>query len=66
MRFTDADFARFLGIALASSAEVEYFALLSRDLGLFSGEQLNRIGTDVAQIQKMLVRLTEKLRSSQL
>jgi four helix bundle protein len=32
VRSSDADFARFLHIALGSASELEYFALLARDL----------------------------------
>lgn len=53
-RDRDADFARFLRIAMGSANELEYHCLLSRDLGLLNGESHERLGGNVTEVKRML------------
>lgn len=62
-RSGDRDFARFLDMAAGSASELEYQLLLSRDLGLLSGEDYVRLAEDVTQVKRMLAAFTEHLRS---
>ncbi len=53
-RATDKDFARFVGIALGSAAEVDYFLLLARDLRMLDAETYNTLNGHVDEVKKML------------
>jgi four helix bundle protein len=57
------DFARFLQIAMGSASELEYFFLLSRDLGLLDVEGYERLAGDTIEIKRMLASLIEKVKS---
>ncbi len=57
------DFARFLQIAMGSASELEYFFLLSRDLGLLGVEEYERLAGDTIEIKRMLASLIEKVKS---
>lgn len=48
-------FYRFLGIALGSSAELEYQLILSRDLGYITAEAYVSLDRDLAEVKRMLV-----------
>lgn len=61
-RGSDADFARFLQIAIGSANELEYFLLLSRDLGLLNDLEYNNLEKQVTEIGKMLSSLIKKLK----
>jgi four helix bundle protein len=63
-RESAADCGRFLQIAVGSLNEVEYFLILSRDLGyLGEGDQRDLL-TALGEVRKMLWGLLRKLRSS--
>jgi four helix bundle protein len=53
-RSGDRDFARFLQVALASASEVEYFSILIGDLAMLKKAEAVRLGTDAAEIKRML------------
>jgi four helix bundle protein len=53
-RGTDADFSRFLQIAMGSASELEYFLLLVRDLTLLSPELYKRLEPEVQEVRRML------------
>ena len=53
-RNTDAEFARFLQIAMGSASETEYQLLLSHDLGFLNKAQYDQLNTDVTEIKGML------------
>lgn len=58
----DAEFARFLGIALGSTSEVEYLLLLTKELN-FLGEQIHQTLTNNTQeVKMMLAALFRKLK----
>jgi len=62
-RNTDADFARFLQIAMGSASETEYQLLLSHDLEFLTKEQYEKLNTDVTEIKRMLTSLIQTLRA---
>jgi four helix bundle protein len=62
-RNTDAEFARFLQIAMGSASETEYQLLLAHDLGLPAKPQYDQLNTDVTEIKRMLASLLKTLRS---
>ena len=63
-RHTDTDFARFLDIASGSTHEVEYQALLTRDLGYITSEIHLQIDSGANEIKRMLASLTRRLRTN--
>ena len=60
-RPTERDFGRFVGIALGSAAEVDYFLLLARDLGLLDPARYNPLADEIDEIKKMLSGLYSRL-----
>ena len=62
-RNTDAEFARFLQIAMGSASETEYQLLLSHDLGFLSKEQYDKLNSDVTDVKRMLASLLKTLRA---
>ncbi len=62
-RATDRDFGRFVGIALGSAAEVDYFLLLARDLGFIEPTRYKVLEREVDEIKKMLSSLYNRLQS---
>src|SRR4026208_1702231 len=56
-KFTDADFARYLQIAMGSASETEYQLLLSHDLEFLTKAQYDQLNTDVTEIKRMLASL---------
>ncbi|HET9908931.1 MAG TPA: four helix bundle protein [Anaerolineales bacterium] len=62
-RNTDAEFARFLQIAMGSASETEYQLLLSHDLGFLNKHQYDNLNLDVTEIKRMLVSLLKTLRA---
>ena len=62
-RNTDAEFARFLQIAMGSASETEYQLLLSHDLGFLNKEQYDLLNTDVTEVKRMLASLLKTLRA---
>jgi four helix bundle protein len=59
----DADFARFLQMAVGSASEVEYHLLLSRDLELLKSDDCRRLSDEVVEIKRMLASLMQRLRA---
>jgi four helix bundle protein len=62
-RNTDADFARFLQMAMGSASETEYQLLLSHDLGFLDKENYIKLNTDVTEVKRMLTSLLKTLRA---
>jgi len=62
-RFTDADFARFLQIAMGSASETEYQLILAHDLGFLNKERYDTLNTDVTEVKRMLASLLKTLRA---
>ncbi len=53
-RASPLEYARFLNTAEGSLVETEYLLVLSRDLGLISGRQIEGILKEVDEIERML------------
>lgn len=62
-RGSDADLARFLQMAMGSACEVEYHALLARDLNMLNEDNYNRINDQVCEVKRMLASFLQKLRA---
>jgi four helix bundle protein len=61
-RGSDADFSRFLHIAMGSASELDYQILLARDLGYLSEEVCSQLSLDVTEVKRMLSALIQKLK----
>lgn len=61
-RGSDADFKRFVQIAMASACEVEYLLLLSQELGYINNAVHDTIVADVTAVKKMLNSLMRTLK----
>jgi len=59
---TQAEFAKFVQIALGSNCEVECHLLLSRDLSLLSHESHRRLLQQVEEVRRMLNALLKTIR----
>ena len=62
-RNTDADFARFLQIAMGSASETEYQLILARDLEILPKETYEKLHQDVEEVKRMLASLLKTLRA---
>jgi four helix bundle protein len=63
-RGTDADFARFLQMAMGSACELEYHLILARDRKYISTELHASVETDLLEVKRMLTALITKVRST--
>jgi four helix bundle protein len=63
-RNSEADFSRFLQIAMGSAAELEYHLLLSRDLGTLDEVNYNRLSQETIEIKQMLTSFIKKLKAN--
>ena len=63
-RFTEAEFARFLQIAMGSASEVAYLLILTRDLGYLEDENYTKLAASTDEIQRMLRSFITKLKSN--
>ncbi len=59
----DADFARFLQIAMGSASELEYHLLLAHDLEFLQDAVYQRLESDLVEIKRMLNAFIRKLRT---
>ena len=59
----DAEFCRFLHIAMGSASEVDYFLLLACDLGFLRREESEGLMRDAAEVKRMLSALINKLKA---
>ena len=62
-RNTDADFARFLQIAMGSASETEYQLILARDLEFLPKDAYEKLHNDVEEVKRMLASLLKTLRA---
>ena len=62
-RPSDRDFGRFVGIALGSASETEYYLLLARDLGFLAEAQYAQLTDQVQEVKRMLSSLYGRLTS---
>jgi len=63
VRSSDADFARFLYMALGSANELDYFALLARDLKMLPAPRYEQLVADVQEVKRMLSALVTRLKA---
>jgi four helix bundle protein len=63
VRSSDADFARFLYIALGSTSELEYLILLSMDLKFIKSELHIELNNEINEIKKMLISMIQRLKT---
>jgi len=61
-RNSDADFARFLDMALGSCNETEYAVLLVKDLNYISEELYRKTDSKINEVKAMLIGLLKKIR----
>jgi len=59
----DADFGRFLQMAIGSASEVVYHVLLARDLEMLKTMDYQRLSAQVVEVKRMLGALLGKLRA---
>lgn len=62
-RRSDADFARFLQIALGSASELECQTLLARDLGFLDGRRSHQLIEGIIEVKRMISGLLRRLRA---
>jgi four helix bundle protein len=60
-RGSDADFARFLHMAMGSACELEYQLLLASDLCYMTGDIARRLTIDLTEVKRMLSALIQKV-----
>ena len=58
---TDAEFARYLRYALASTSELEYQAIAARDIGVISAEDFISLSAQAKTVRMMLFGLLKRL-----
>ncbi len=61
-RNTDAEFARFLQIAMGSASETEYQLILARDLEFLPKELYEKLHGGVEEVKRMLASLLKTVR----
>jgi four helix bundle protein len=64
VRGSDADFARFVQIALGSASEVECHLLLARDLGYLAPAEYEPLNAAMQEVKRMLAALAKTLRKN--
>jgi len=62
-RNTDADFARFLDIAMGSASELEYQLLLSAQLQMLGSPIHHHLDAATMEVKRMLASLLARLRA---
>lgn len=62
-RGSDAEFSRFLQIAMGSASELEYFLLLVKDLRIIDLEVHGGLERELIEVKKMLAALLRKLKA---
>jgi four helix bundle protein len=63
VRSSDADFSRFLYIALGSTSELEYLMMLAKDLNFIKSELNTELNNEINEIKKMLISMIQKLKA---
>jgi len=63
VRSSDADFSRFLYIALGSTSELEYLMMLAKDLNFIKSELHTELNNEINEIKKMLISMIQKLKA---
>ena len=63
-RGSDAEFRRFLQIAMGSASELEYHLLLARDLKFLLEADYQRLESGATEVKRMLASLIQKTRGT--
>jgi four helix bundle protein len=63
VRSTDADFARYLHIAMGSASELEYLLLLAHELRFLGIEPYEQTLTELQDVKRMLTSLIARLKA---
>jgi four helix bundle protein len=58
------DFARFIGYAMGSAAELEYHLVIAHDIHVVNEIDFNRTSAQLTEIRRMLYALSKRLRLS--
>ena len=61
-RSGDAEFGRYLQIAMGSASETEYHLILAFDLGYIDELTFQKVNSDLIEVKQMLAGLIKKLR----
>jgi four helix bundle protein len=59
----DAEFGRFLHIAMGSASELEYHLILAHDLKMLRTEDYDRLSNEAIEVKRMLTSFLQKLRA---
>jgi four helix bundle protein len=59
----DAEFGRFLHIAMGSASELEYHLILARDLRMLETQDYDRLSNETIEVKRMLASLLQKLKA---
>jgi four helix bundle protein len=62
-RSGDADFSRFLQIAMGSASELEYHLILAHDLGYLSDSDYEELTKKTIEVKQMLASFIQKLKA---
>ena len=62
-RNSDADFSRFLQKAMGSATELEYYLLLSHDLGILNDADFENLSKETVEVKQMLTSFIKKLKA---
>jgi four helix bundle protein len=62
-RAGDAEFGRFLQIAMGSASELEYHMLLAHDLGFLNDGDYNQLNEETTGVKKALTSFIRKLKA---
>ena len=62
-RNSDADFSRFLQMAMGSAAELEYHLLLAHDLEILNDLNFEKLSKETVEVKKMLTSFIKKLKA---
>jgi len=62
-RNSEADFSRFLQMAMGSATELEYHLLLSHDLGILNDADFENLSKETVAVKKMLTSFIKKLKA---
>lgn len=60
----NAEFARFIRIAMGSASELEYHLLLAHDLKLLHGGEYERLAEEIVEVKRMLTAFAQWLRAT--
>ncbi len=59
----DAELKRFVNISLGSACELDYFILLSSDLGYLDSDSAQKLAAEIIELRRMIGRFIQKLKA---